>query len=129
MPGQPPWFFLMALARNSRLIPPDSVVHDWLYEIYGMLLNRAVSPEEKKLATLAAAWGHQQKECFTEKINQSEYKLFKAEDLLQKKVIDRIGRICIETINLENPKEKWITLLEEKDILEIITAVLSVIEN
>lgn len=124
MPGQPPWFFLMAHSTNARLIPSQSLVDLWLTEIYDMRIGRGPSQEEMKLAALAAKWGYHQK-VSTELTTQ----LFRPEDLFQKKVVDRIKTIGIPTINAEDPKEEWITLLDEKDILEILTAAFSAIEN
>jgi hypothetical protein len=121
MPGQPPWFF-MAHSINTRFIPSDEQVAEWLSKIYGMTLNRAPSVQEKMLAKIAAEWGLHQKKSYEEF-------LFSEWMLTSEKVIDAIQEIAIPTINAQNLKEEWVTFLDEKDILTVINAAIDAMKD
>jgi dsRNA-specific ribonuclease len=103
----------MAHSINTRFIPSEKQVAEWLSKIYGMTLNRAPSVQEKMLAKIAAEWGLHQKESYEEF-------LFSEGLLTSQKVVDAIKKVVIPTINAHDTKEEWITLLDEKDILEIL---------
>ena len=117
-----PWLFLMAHSINTRFIPSEEQVAEWLSKIYGMTLNRAPSVQEKMLAKIAAEWGLHQKESYEEF-------LFSEGLLTSQKVVDAIKEVVIPTINAHDTKEEWITLLDEKDILEILNVAIDAMRD
>jgi len=117
-----PWLFLMAHSINTRFIPSEEQVAEWLSKIYGMTLNRAPSVQEKMLAKIAAEWGLHQKESYEEL-------LFSEGLLTSHKVVNAVKEVAIPTINSDNPKEEWITLLDEKDILEILNVAIDAMKE
>ena len=112
----------MAHSINTRFIPSEEQVAEWLSKIYGMTLNRAPSVQEKMLAKIAAEWGLHQKESYEEF-------LFSEGLLTSHKVVNAVKEVAIPTINSDNPKEEWITLLDEKDILEILNVAIDAMKE
>jgi hypothetical protein len=105
----------MAHSINTRFIPSEEQVAEWLSKIYGMTLNRAPSVQEKMLAKIAAEWGMHQKESYEEF-------LFSEGLLTSKKVVDAIKKVAIPTISAHDTREDWITFLDEKDVLTVFNA-------